>query len=124
MSTATGGAVDPSQAVGAVNKVVSSVGNGVANAGSKLVNGVAGRATRTVQKVAGRPHRRRQHGAPELVGFVGVVGSASPAPATSGGSEAVSGVTQPLKSGLQQAGGLVGSRLSRARLVPADRVCP
>ena len=108
VSTATGGAVDPTQAVGAVNKVVSSVGNGVANAGSTLVNGVTGGATGTVQKVANGLTGTANTTPPSSSGSSGSSGSTPPAPATSGASGAVNSVTAPLKSGLQQAGGLVG----------------
>ena len=108
VSTATGGAVDPTQAVGAVNKVVSSVGNGVANAGSTLANGVTGGATGTVQKVANGLTGTANTTPPSSSGSTASSGSAAPAPVTSGASGAVNGVTAPLKSGLQQAGGLVG----------------
>ncbi len=108
VSTATGGAVDPSQAVGTVNKVVSSVGNGVANAGSKLVNGVTDGATGTVQKVAGGLTGTSTSAPPSSAGSAASSGSTPAAPAASGAAGAVNSVTQPLKSGLQQAGGLLG----------------
>ncbi len=107
VSTATGGAVDPTQAVGTVNKVVSSVGNGVANTGSKLVNGATDAATGTVQKVASGLTGTSNTTPPSSSGSSGSSGSTPPA-ATSGASGAVNGVTQPLTSGLQQAGGLLG----------------
>ncbi|HEX3975453.1 MAG TPA: sigma-70 family RNA polymerase sigma factor [Solirubrobacteraceae bacterium] len=114
VSTATGGAVDPSQAVGTVNKVVNGVGNGVSNTGSKLVNGVAGGATGTVQKVASPLTGASNTVPPSSSGASGSTPStpsAPSAPATStgsAGSGASGAVTQPLKSGLQQAGGLLG----------------
>ena len=108
VSTATGGAVDPTQAVGTVNKVVSGVGNGVANTGSKLVNGATDAATGTVQKVASGLTGTSNTTPPSSSGSSGSSGSTPPAPATSGASGAVNGVTQPLTSGLQQAGGLLG----------------
>jgi RNA polymerase sigma factor (sigma-70 family) len=110
VSTATGGAVDPGQTVSTVNKVVGSVGNGVASTGSKLVNGVSGTATGPVQKVASGLTGTSNAVPPSSPGSSG--SSATPsAPATSGASGAsgaINGVTQPLKSGLQQAGGLLG----------------
>ena len=105
VSAATGGAVDPSQAVGTVNKVVGSVGNGVANAGSTLVNGATDAATGTVQKVANGLTGTSNTTPPSSSGSSG---STPPAPATSGATGAVAGVTKPLTSGLQQAGGLLG----------------
>jgi RNA polymerase sigma factor (sigma-70 family) len=108
VSTATGGAVDPTQAVGTVNKVVSSVGNGVANAGSTLGNGATGAATGTVQKVANGLTGTSNATPPGSSGSSGSSGSTPPAPATSGASGAVNGATQPLTSGLQQAGGILG----------------
>ena len=124
VSTATGGAVDPTQAVGAVNKVVSSVGNGVANAGSTLVNGATGAATGTVQKVANGLTGTANTTPPSSSGSSGSSGSTPPAPATSGASGAVNSVTAPLKSGLQQAGGLVRQVVSRPCLSSAARLVP
>ena len=108
VSTATGGAVNPSGTVSTVNKVVDGVGNGVANAGSKLVNGVADGATGTVQKVAGGVTGGSNTSAPSPSGSSTTPAAGSTPPAPSGGSGPLSGVTQPLKSGLQQAGDLLG----------------
>jgi RNA polymerase sigma factor (sigma-70 family) len=114
VSNATGGAVDPSQAVGTVNKVVGSVGNGVANTGSKLVNGVTDAGTGAVQKVASgltgasNPAPPSSSGSSASTPSSGSSASTPSAPAPSGAAGAVNGVTQPVKSGLQQAGGLLG----------------
>lgn len=84
VSTATGGTVDPTQAVSGVNKVVGSVGNTVADSGSKLVNGVADTTTNGVQKVVGQ-----------------VTGSSStPPPSTSGSSSPASSTPPSLVGGL------------------------
>lgn len=84
VSTATGGTVDPTQAVSGVNKVIGSVGNTVADSGSKLVNGVADTTTNGVQKVVGQ-----------------VTGSSStPPPSTSGSSSPASSTPPSLVGGL------------------------
>jgi len=84
VSTATGGTVDPTQAVSGVNNAVGSVGNTVADSGSKLVNGVADTTTNGVQKVIGQ-----------------VTGSSStPPPSTSGSSSPASSTPPSLVGGL------------------------
>jgi len=84
VSTATGGTVDPTQAVSGVNNAVGSVGNTVADSGSKLVNGVADTTTNGVQKVVGQ-----------------VTGSSStPPPSTSGSSSPASSTPSSLVGGL------------------------
>jgi RNA polymerase sigma factor (sigma-70 family) len=102
VNTATNGAVDPSQTVSTVNKVVGDAGNGVTDTGSKLVNGAADTATGTVQKVAGGLTGGSNTPTPSSPGPSSPSGSASSAPAPS------TSTTPPLKSTLQQAGGLLG----------------
>jgi RNA polymerase sigma factor (sigma-70 family) len=102
VSGATGGAVDPSQAVSGVNKVVGGVANGVANTGSKVINGAADGATGAVNKVAsglsgGSSGSNTAPGTPS--------GSSVPPASTAGGSGTA---TSPIASGLKQAGGLLG----------------
>jgi RNA polymerase sigma factor (sigma-70 family) len=93
VSSATNGAVDPSQTVAGVNNTVSGVGSGVGTTASKLVNGATDTATGTVQKVAS------------------VLGGASNT-TTSGasGSSTSSGATPP-SSGTSSSSGLLGSLL-------------
>jgi RNA polymerase sigma factor (sigma-70 family) len=87
VSTATNGAVDPTKTVSTVNKVVDTVGNGVANAGSQLLNGAGNTATGALGNVA--------H----------AVTPNPPAPATPSGSGTA---TQPIAAGLTHPGGLLG----------------
>ncbi len=110
VNNATGGAVNPGPTVTTVNKVVGSVGDGVASTGSKVVNGAADAATGTVQKVGsvlgGSNTSTPSSSGSSTTPAAGSTTSTSPAP--SSGSGPLSGVTQPVKSGLQQAGGLLG----------------
>jgi RNA polymerase sigma factor (sigma-70 family) len=102
VSGATGGTVDPSQAVSGVNKVVGGVANGVANTGSKVINGAADGATGAVNKVAsglsgGSSGSNTAPGTPS--------GSSVPPASTAGGSGTA---TSPIASGVKQVGGLLG----------------
>jgi RNA polymerase sigma factor (sigma-70 family) len=105
VSTATNGAVDPPKTVSSVNKVVGTVGNGVANAGSQVGNGAANAATGALGKVAsglggGSPGANAVLGSPS-----GSSGAGPAAPSTASGSGSAS---QPIASGLTQPGGLLG----------------
>jgi len=102
---ATNGAVNLSQPVSTVNKVVDGVGNGVASTGSPLVNGVTGAATGTVQKVAGG---LTGASTPSASGSSTQAPSTSSASAPATGSGSTGGAGQPLKSTLQQVGSILG----------------
>ncbi|HXD63012.1 MAG TPA: sigma-70 family RNA polymerase sigma factor [Solirubrobacteraceae bacterium] len=121
VSTATNGVVDPTKTVSTVNKVVGSVGNGVANAGSQLANGATNTATGALGKVAsgltgGSP------GAKSVLGTRSGSSGSTPAPSTPSTPAAPStpktpaasaangsaSASQPIASGLNQVGGLLG----------------
>jgi RNA polymerase sigma factor (sigma-70 family) len=102
----TNGGVNLSQPIGTVNKVVGSVGNGVADAGTKAVNGAVGSVTGTVQKVTSTA-TGGQAGSSAPSPSPGSPAAPSSAPASSTSSGAGGSVTQPLKSAL---GGLLGGK--------------
>ena len=121
VSTVTNGVVDPTKTVSTVNKVVGSVGNGVANAGSQLANGATNTATGALGKVAsgltgGSP------GAKSVLGTRSGSSGSTPAPSTPSTPAAPStpktpaasaangsaSASQPIASGLNQVGGLLG----------------
>jgi RNA polymerase sigma factor (sigma-70 family) len=118
VSSATNGAVDPSKTVTAVNKTVDAVTNGAASAVSGTVNGATGTATSTVGKVVsgltggsgGSDSSASSSGSSSgSAGSSSSSGSDPLAPVTSGVSGAVNGATQPVKSGLQKVGDLLGN---------------
>jgi RNA polymerase sigma factor (sigma-70 family) len=106
VNNATGGTVNPTQPVQTVNKVVGGVANGVASTGSQTVNGAAGQATGTVGKVVSGLTGNSSTASPSTSGSSG--SSPTATSSSSGSSNPVSGITQPLTSGLQQAGGIIG----------------
>ena len=104
VGTATNGAVDPSNTVTTVNKVVDGVGSGVANAGSQAVNGVTGAGTGTVQKVGS-----------VLTGGSGTAPPSSSGSSTSSGSNPAAPATSGLLRRRQRHGHLGLSHQARSR---------
>ena len=107
VTQATGTGTSPvGQAVGNATSGVTQTTSGVTNGVSKTVGGVTSGVSKTVGGVTG--------------GVTGALGGSSssspsapsgsnpPAPATSGATSTVSGATQPVKSGVQQVGSLLG----------------
>jgi RNA polymerase sigma factor (sigma-70 family) len=112
VNTATNGAVNPSQTVSTVNKVVNTVGSGVADTGSKLVNGAANGVTGTIGKVGSGLTGGSPGANTVLGGGSGSSGSAAststPAASTSTPAASSSNPGQSLTSGLTRPGGLLG----------------
>jgi RNA polymerase sigma factor (sigma-70 family) len=110
VGSATNGAVNPGKTVSTVNKTVNAVGNGLANGVANVGAGGSNPAPPIASGSSGssgsNPSGSSGSSGSNPSGASGSSGSNPPA--TSGVSGAVNGVTQPLTSGLKQAGGPLG----------------
>jgi RNA polymerase sigma factor (sigma-70 family) len=119
VNTATNGAVNPTQTVSTVNKVVNTVGSGVADTGSKLINGAGNSVTGAIGKVGsgltgGSPGANSVLGGgsgssgPAASTSTPTASSSTPAPSSSTPVPSSAHAGQSLTSGLTRPGGLLG----------------
>ena len=107
VTQATGAGTSPvGQAVGNATSGVTQTAGGVTNGVSKTVGGVTNGVSKTVGGITGG--LTGASGGSSSPSPPAPSGSNPPPPATSGATSTVSGATQPVKSGVQQVGSLLG----------------